>query len=218
MITHHPDSGLLLDYATGALAEPMALSVACHASLCQTCAEEIQRLEALGGSLLEESGRAQVDATSLNAVLSRLDEPETVTPPTVPHFDDKSLKILPAPLRDYLPASLVDLKWRHIGSKVSQFNLDLHIGSFKVSLMRFKAGQSQPIHTHKGHEATLVLTGGYTDQGQHFGVGDFDLKDTRHKHQPVVDDGEDCYALVVMDAPVVLAGPFSRFLNPFIKL
>ncbi|TNE37940.1 MAG: anti-sigma factor [Alphaproteobacteria bacterium] len=218
MITHHPDTELLLDYATGALTEPMALSVACHASLCKACASELKRLEALGGTLLEQSDKAQMDATSLNAVLNRLDDPEPEPLRPSAQFDAESLRVLPMPLRDYLPASLEALNWRHIGSKVSQYNLDLHVGNYKISLMRFKAGSAQPIHTHKGQEITLVLTGGYTDQGHHFEVGDFDLKDTRHKHQPVVDSGEDCYALVVMDAPVVLAGPFSRFLNPFIKL
>ena len=75
-----------------------------------------------------------------------------------------------------------------------------------------------PLHEHKGQEVTLVLSGSYTDEGRRFERGDFDAKDSNDIHQPSINEGEDCIALVVMDAPVLLAGPFSRFLNPFVKL
>jgi putative transcriptional regulator len=218
MISHHPDPELLLDYASGALAEPMALSIACHASICGKCRDEVSHLEAVGGILIDESETAPVDATSLNTVMSRLDDPEIDEEPVEAAFDQETLAKIPGPLRHYLPESLKGLNWRRIGSKVGQYNLDLKIGPYKASLMKFKAGNPMPFHTHKGMEATLVLSGSYTDQNNRFKRGDFDLKDSSHKHQPSVDPGEDCYALVIMDAPVVLAGPISKFLNPFIKL
>ena len=133
-------------------------------------------------------------------------------------WDEATTRAIPGVVRSYLPTNLADLTWRHIGGKVSQYNFDIPVGGYKVSLMRFKAGSPMPIHTHKGSEITLVLTGGYSDDGDHFERGDYDAKNPSHIHQPIVDDGEDCIALVVLDAPVVLAGPFSRFLNPFIKL
>lgn len=219
MIDHHPELDLLVDYASGALPEPMALSIACHASTCRQCHDQLQKLDELGGVLLEQSEGQKVDATDLAAMLERLDEPveETQAAPQI-DFDDRTKKIVPKPLRDYLGGNLSDLKWRKIGGKVAQYNLNLPIEGFNVSLMRFKAGTPMPIHTHKGNEVTLVLAGGYSDDGRHYERGDFDARNETHVHQPVVDEGEDCLALVVMDAPVVLAGPVSRFLNPFFKL
>lgn len=226
MTNHHPDFSLLFDYVAGTLSEPLALSVACHASLCATCHDQLGKLEDLAGTMIDEEGAhlpqsdEGQDAPGLDKILSRLDEPfkDQETGAEAIDFDQETRRALPAVVRDYIPANLDDLPWRHIGGKVSQYNLDLAIDGYKVSLMRFKAGAPMPIHTHKGNEITLVLTGGYTDGGNHFERGDFDAKDPSHKHQPMVDAGEDCLALVVMDAPVVLAGPFSRFLNPFFKL
>jgi putative transcriptional regulator len=219
MITHHPETEVLFDYASGSMSEPMALSIACHASVCSTCRQQIQELEAVGGELLDAAASVELDETSLNTVLGRLDEtPTDFSPAPGPNFDEETLHIVPGPLRHYLNDNLSRLNWRNIGKKVSQFNLHIDTGSFKASIMRFKAGAPMPRHTHKGQEVTLVLTGGYSDEGNHFERGDFDLRDPSHIHQPHVDAGEDCYALVVMDAPVVLAGPISRFLNPFVKL
>jgi len=219
MIAHHPEIELLLDYASGALPEPMALSIACHASTCKQCHDQLQKLEEMGGALLEDAAEEGVKTSELKAVLARLDDVKIESEPLPSStFDEVTSKVIPKPLRFYMPGNLQDLKWRHIGRKVSQYNLDIDVAGYKVSLMRFKAGTPMPIHTHKGNEATLVLAGGYSDQGRHFERGDFDAKDPSHTYQPIVDEGEDCIALVVMDAPVILAGPFSRFLNPFIKL
>ena len=219
MINHHPEFELLFDYASGSLDEPMALSIACHASTCKSCAEQIGKLEEVGGSLLEVVTDETVNPSMLDDLLSRLDEPANDDVPLEPIvFDAPTKKIIPAPLRDYLNNNLDALDWSRVGGTVSKFNLDIDVEGYTVSLMRFKAGAPMPVHTHKGNEATLVLAGGYSDQGHHFERGDFDCKDPSDTHQPIVDPGEDCIALVVMDAPVVLAGRFSRFLNPFIKI
>jgi len=37
MPAHHPGPEVLMDYASGALPEPVALLVATHASLCREC-------------------------------------------------------------------------------------------------------------------------------------------------------------------------------------
>ena len=219
MINHHPEFELLFDYASGALPEPMALSIACHASTCKKCAEQIAKLEEVGGTLLEVVTEETVSPSLLDDVLARLDDPANDDVPLEPIvFDAATKNVIPTPLRNYLTNNLDSLEWRNIGSNVSQYKLDVDVEGYKVSLMRFKAGAPMPIHTHKGNEATLVLAGGYTDQGRHFERGDFDVKDPSDTHQPIVDHGEDCVALVVTDAPVVLAGPLSRFLNPFIKI
>lgn len=63
-----------------------------------------------------------------------------------------------------------------------------------------------PRHTHRGNEMTVVLAGGYSDNGVSYGPGDFSLKDGDDHHQPRVDDDGVCLCLVVLDAPVRLTG------------
>ena len=84
--------------------------------------------------------------------------------------------------------------------------------------MRLKPGAAMPPHTHRGNEFTLVLAGGYKDQGNQFLRGDFDFKDPSHKHRPVVDNDGPCLCLVVLDAPVKLTGSFGRLVNPFLRI
>ena len=50
---HHPSEARLLDYASGALPEPMALLIATHLALCPACRRTVAELEAVGGALLE---------------------------------------------------------------------------------------------------------------------------------------------------------------------
>ena len=54
MIQHHPSDALLLDYASGAAAEPVSLLVATHLTLCSQCREKVATYEAIGGMLIEE--------------------------------------------------------------------------------------------------------------------------------------------------------------------
>ena len=75
-----------------------------------------------------------------------------------------------------------------------------------------------PRHTHDGSELTLVLTGGFTERGNHFLRGDVAVADSSVDHCPVADPGEPCLCLAVTDAPLRLTGPFGRLLNPFVRI
>jgi putative transcriptional regulator len=75
MINHHPPFEMLFDYATGMLAEGVALAVATHAAMCPACRSAVEQLEAVGGVLLEEIEPEPVGEDLLAAVLARLDEP-----------------------------------------------------------------------------------------------------------------------------------------------
>ncbi len=217
MITSHPSNALVLDYASGSLAEGMALAIASHASLCRACSERIGKLERLGGELLQEVETADADGGSLAAMLLRLEEPEPfVAPP--PPLDAETNSLLPKPLRQYVGGSLKDLAWKRVGRMYEEVRLPLSRKNLKVSLMRLKPGSLMPQHTHRGQEITLVLAGGYTDNGRAFIRGDFDAKGPSHKHQPVVDEDGECLCFVVLDAPVRLTGTLGRLVNPFLRI
>jgi putative transcriptional regulator len=75
-----------------------------------------------------------------------------------------------------------------------------------------------PMHTHRGREYTLVLAGGFKENGSQYGVGDFTLRDASDVHRPVVDSDEECVCLIVLDAPIKLTGILGRLVNPFLRM
>lgn len=218
MITHHPDPELLLDFATGAQPEALALMVATHVTMCSQCAAHVAQLQAVGGLLLEQSDAEAVDDDLLESVLARLDEPPAPLPIPAGKPDAETLAIVPGPLRCYLGRSLAELPWHSVGRMFKEFRLPLASRSMKVSLMRLRSGSLMPRHTHHGNEYTLVLAGGFQDAGQAFGRGDFATKDASETHQPVVDEDGECLCLVVLDAPLKLTGAIGRLINPFLRI
>jgi putative transcriptional regulator len=216
MIIHHPDDALLLDYATGALTEGLALAVAAHASLCRRCADLVARYESFGGALIEDDA-ADIDDGAVAAMLKRLDDAE---PPkkvvTVP--DRATERVLPRPLRQYLECGLDALPWKRVGRLYHEYRLPLARRDIKASLMRIEAGSHMPRHSHRGEEYTLVLAGGYRDGDDAFARGDFDAKSPHDQHQPIVDADEPCLCLAILDAPVKLSGAVGFFVNPFLRI
>jgi len=220
MTQYHPTPELLLDFAAGSLAEPIALAVATHLSLCEACRRTADVLDAMGGTLLDgvEAVEAEPeDDRLLEAMLSRLDEPEPIRgkPPVL---DAETRALIPPPLRAYLGASLAELPWRRIGGIGTEARLATAAQGYKVSLMRLKPGSVMPRHTHRGCEYTLVLSGSYRDGSRQLMRGDLDVNDPSHEHRPVVDPDEECLCLVVLDAPLRLTGPVGRFVNPFLRV
>ena len=52
-VQHHISDELLLDYATGNLAEGWSIAVATHLALCPSCRNRLSFMEHTGGQLLE---------------------------------------------------------------------------------------------------------------------------------------------------------------------
>lgn len=217
MIRHHPGPELLLDYAAGSAPEAVSLIVACHVSRCAPCQADVRRCEAIGGALFATLELEPADEDRLlTAMLARLDDPDAAMEPRMPGRSIGAGSPVLAPLRPYLAQPLEALPWRKVGRLFEEFRLSLASTAATAKLMRIRAGAVMPVHTHRGHEYTLVLAGGYSDQGDHFLPGDFDARDASHRHQPVVDPDGECLALVVLDAPIKLTGMFGRILNPFL--
>jgi len=217
MINHHPPLELLFDYAAGAMPEPVALIVATHAALCVDCATCIGKIEAVGGTFLETIEPVYVGDDVLKAVMMRLDESQ---PAVVRErcIDAETTAVVPGPLLPYIARGLAHLAWKSAGRMAEEARLPLTAKGFKAALMRLKPGAEMPVHTHRGSEFTLVLAGGYKDEGKQFLRGDFDFKDASHEHRPIVDTDGPCLCLVVLDAPVKLTGGFGRLINPFLRV
>src|SRR5262249_62126640 len=102
MSRHPAPDELLLDYATGALAEGPALAVSLHVALDPAARRAVDRLRALGGTLLEEEVAPEFGEAALSDIMARLEgvavEPRG-TPASTPR---PGFEWAPAPLLPYL--------------------------------------------------------------------------------------------------------------------
>jgi putative transcriptional regulator len=213
MSRHLVPEELLLDYAAGALSEGPALAVALHVALDPAARRTAQGLAALGGSLLEEEAAGPMEAVALDQVMARLaDVPVEAKPGRAATV--RGFEWAPADLRPYLSP---DAGWKRMFGGFEEIGLSLHDDAHRVSLLRLQPGTGLPRHRHAGSEYTVVLQGGYTDSTGNYSVGDFAVGPGLQQHQPIADPGEPCIVLIVLEQPIVLTGPWGRWLNPLVR-
>ena len=201
---HFPDDWLI-DYASGALAEPLAIVVATHVALCEICRAAVADYEAVGGALLETIAPEALAPDALERVFDRLDADLAVAAPA---------ERLPGPLPDYLDADLAALDWRPLCAGVDAVVLrpgglsgprpvaaPWPLGT-EVALVRLAPGAAAPRHTHGGIEATVILQGGFVDEAGQYEAGDAWIVDASVTHRPVALPDEACLCLAYYDAPL----------------
>ena len=216
MITHHLSDEFLVEYANGSLPGPEALVVGSHLAICAECRDRVETFETVSAVLLEEGEVEAVSPGALEAILAKIDGPEEEDSAPLIEFDRDTLEIIPPPLRTYLDGSLSDLDWKRTGRGIEEASL-VRDEDIRISLLRIRAGQKVPSHTHRGEEFTLVLSGGYADGDDHFGKGDVSLADSAKDHAPVADSNGPCLCLTVRNGATRLTGPIGRFLNPVMR-
>ena len=216
MITHHLSDEFLVEYANGSLPGPEALVVGSHLAICADCRNRVETFETVSAVLLEEGEAEAVSPGALDAILAKIDGPEEEDAAPLIEFDRDTLQVIPPPLRNYLDGSLSDLNWKRTGRGIEEASL-VRDEDVRISLLRIRAGQKVPSHTHRGEEFTLVLSGGYADGDDHFGKGDVSLADSAKDHAPVADSDGPCLCLTVRNGATRLTGPIGRFLNPVMR-
>lgn len=216
MIDHHPAAELLLDFATGAQPQALALAVAGHLEFCSACRNVVADLEAVGGALLETLPPAAISEGALDACLSRLDEQSAGRAPQCPCAPVRGR--VPATLRPYLSGRLKALPWQSVGGFFDEVRLPPISSGYRVSLLRVAPTKHVPEHAHEGNEYMLVLAGGYTSGGRHYAVGDFSECAGDEAHTPVADAGEDCVCLLVLDAPLAFRDADGQRIGPLLAM
>lgn len=211
MIRYHPENEMLLDYASGSLAEEPALLVAAHLAFCDLCRSEVRSIEDLGGSLMNEAGNEVMSSDALDQAMARLDACPDAIEDARPMAADP---VLPGPVARYVGAGLDEIKWRRVGLRVKEAVIPTTNSEFRTSLLRIQPGTAIPTHTHGGHEYTLVLKGGILDDDRQYRRGDLMFEDEHDEHRPRAAEDDECICLVVLDAPVRFTGFFGHLLNP----
>lgn len=210
----HPSDELLVAYGAGSLDEATALLVATHLALCPCCRDVVEKVEFMGGVMLDDLPPSDLAADALASVLNRLESPapRRKAAPVPP-----ALAAFPAPLRTYLGSGLDGLPWQKLSAGMEQAVL-LDTGVARARLFRIAEGVAIPEHGHEGMELSLVLQGAFSDHAGHYRRGDVASADGETVHRPVVEGGETCLCLTVTDAPLYLTGLLGRLMNPFLKL
>lgn len=214
MVSFHPDSRLMNEFAAGSLPLAQSACVSIHLNFCEQCQRQSRRLQQMGSALFEQLPQVAVDDSLLNAVLARLDEEPPLSYNT--HGVDKHGQ--PALLQRLMAGDYADLDWNRITSTLKISHLRTGDVDHEFALYHIKAGDSIPQHSHRGTELTLVLEGSFSDEDGVYQPGDFLMRDASHVHSPTATQAADCICIGVLDAPIRFTGWNYRLLNPFLKL
>ncbi len=206
-IRFHPKPEILLKYASGHLSSAYAMAVELHTKFCTGCANQVNELENIGGSLLESRQNSSV-TSDFNDLMARIDnlEQESAKP--------LELGNIPADISTIMQLAKTSGRkrnWKPITSKISNLSVDVGNKNFDVNLIKIKAGSTVPAHTHKGTEVTVVMDGAFKDAYGYYSAGDFLIRDSSVNHSPTAE--VDCICFAVTDAPLHYTGFFGPFIN-----
>ena len=174
-IEHHPTDSLLAAFAAGTLDHGQHVAIATHLVSCPQCRAFMRSMEQVGGAVLTSLPPAAMSNGALAAVEARLNEPER-----------------PAAADDDTHGARDRSSWICRNSCVATGS---EIGNglrppcicgpsccpmpsdTRVFLLKSGPGTKMLEHAHTGFEMTCVLSGAFSQDGGHFGPGDFDLGD-----------------------------------------
>ena len=208
-IKHHIPDALMLEYASGRMAEPFALVVAAHVSLCDECRARLTAHEVAGGAVMEAHEGSELSGGLRDNVMAMLDDSVVDTPV----YERSS--IFPAPVMEALKGR--PPTWKPLGRGVRQSILS-HGKSGSVRLLYIPPGLDMPDHSHGGLELTLVLQGAFSDEGGRFGVGDVEVADDDVEHKPVAAKGEACICLAATDAALKFNAFIPKLFQPIFRI
>ena len=215
-ISHHLPEETLVAYGAGTLSEAWSLLVATHLALCPSCRAEAERIESVGGALLEELEPAEVGGDAFAHLMQTIDD--TSAEPVPARVARAVPSLLPEPLKSYLGGDLHALKWRRLGKGAFHIPIKTRDGRARARLLKVPAGRPVPMHGHNGEELTLVLVGAFQTYQGTFARGDVEGADASVEHMPISVPGEDCICLAVTDAPLRFKSLAARLVQPFIGI
>lgn len=212
---YHPPDELLWDYHRGALPPGLALVVAAHLDGCPRCRDELEFLDIVGGSFLDDFEGVAVSSRALDLALARTERPEEPAPakPAMPGF------LTGLPLPESVRSAVVQGRyWAAPGVWMAPIRLEGAEPTDKTYLMSIKAGMVMPEHTHHGNEVTMILKGRFADAFGEYGPGDFMRCDAKIRHSPAMIGDEDCLCLVWQDAPIRPLTWLGKLLQPLARI
>ena len=219
MIKYHPDDNMLAEYSAGLLDWGLALIVKVHLSYSAESRKRVNELNALGSAFWElETDASNLPAPSFEKLMTRIRAIDTSTDEQK-HQEDRLLSEqsdLPNVLQKIVNQQ-GQLKWKRVSPSLHEATLKTGQDKYEVCLHRINKGGKVAEHDHTGFEATVVLTGSFSDGDGTYTQGDFVVKEPGQVHRPTATQDQDCLCLSIISAPVKLTGPLGKLVNPFLS-
>lgn len=221
MANFHPSDNTLIEYSAGNLPAALAICVTTHLEYCPKCSHRASQLNSLGGTLLENSAKAEVANSSFEQLMARIQAAPSINTvthanPAVPSPCGTAKPNLPKVINKLIhPAR--PLKWKRVSPSLKEAIITVGQDQYEVCFHRIKRGGKVAEHDHGGTEVTVVLEGSFSDELGTYSVGDYLEKQPGDVHRPMATQNEDCLCLSVCEAPVKLTGLLGKLINPFIS-
>ena len=213
MITYHPDTNTLTEFAANSLSPAQSVVVATHLEVCEICQQRLAELECMGCALLQDLPPVDVDTAVFDKVLAKLDEVEEA-----PAANDANASDLAWTVKQVRQGNIEGLNWRKVTKTLRIADLGRIDGAAEFSLYHIAEGGSIPQHNHSGTEVTLVLQGGFSDESGTYHAGDFVTREAGEEHAPTAIAGGDCICLAVLESPLRFTRWHHRLLSPLLQL
>jgi putative transcriptional regulator len=227
MISYHPDSRYLTDFATANLPLAEAVCVSAHLEFCGKCRAHVQQLTDVGGHMFARLQPEAVSEDSFAALMARVSAgaQQPAAPVTVAvqapreDADDaaQSNVFLPRAVRRLVSGSLDKLRWVQLGKALRVAPLQVSDESRETAIYDIRAGGRMPEHEHRGEEITVLLQGSFSDADGSYSRGDFVVRHAGETHQPTATMDKDCICLVCLERPVRPRGLIYRLLEPLVN-
>lgn len=237
MISYHPDSRFLTDFASANLSLAEAVCVSAHLEFCGKCRIHVQQLKDVGAHFLAQLPPEELEADSFTRLMSKISSTDKVAPvSTSPVARTASMNereqddvaprqdmprtlvdmFLPRSLRRLSRGGLQNLSWAQLGKALRVAPLPILGESRETAIYDIKAGGRMPEHEHRGEEITVLLKGSFSDADGSYSRGDFVVRNAGETHQPTATQDTDCICLVCLERPVRPRGMFYRLIEPIV--
>ncbi|WP_082627900.1 ChrR family anti-sigma-E factor [Pseudohongiella spirulinae] len=224
MVSFHPDSRFLTDFASGSLATSEAICVAAHLEFCAKCRAHVQQLSDLGAQIMtriEPEEAVDADDEGFARLMQKIDDDAVhqqaeVPAPVVSAAPAQGLS-LPRVVQKLAQGSIQSLNWVQLGKSLRIAPVNVGDGVRQTSLYDIRAGGQMPEHEHRGEEITVLLKGSFSDAEGKYVRGDFVVRHAGEKHQPTATMDTDCICLVSLERPVKPSSIWYRLLEPFVQ-
>ena len=243
MISYHPDSRFLTDFASANLQLSEAVCVSAHLEFCGKCRAHVQQLTDIGGHFLarlqpetlaedsfehlmgrieaHESSAQSVSGADLSADYGGSSRSVGNTQRTEAARGGASIP-LPRALRRLSQGGLQNLGWVQLGKELRVAPLPIEARVHKAheretAIYDIKAGGRMPEHEHRGEEITVLLRGSFSDAEGSYSRGDFVVRNAGEAHQPTATLDMDCLCLVSLERSVRPRYWFYRLLEPLVQ-
>jgi putative transcriptional regulator len=213
-VAPHLSPETVLAHESGALAGGWALAVASHLAMCPLCRASARTARTAGGAMLESIEPAALSGNALERVLERAGCAPPEPPLPLPRRDSP----IPLPLQAYVGADIAAMPWRRLGLTAQQVWIDTGDSTTRIRLLRVRAGESMPVHGHRGAEMTLALVGSVHTIDGILNPGDIEEADEAAVHQPVAGPESECICLAVTGAPLRFKSLIMRIAQPFLRI